>query len=77
MLLFVPHKVFSYFIGLVWASIGARAFGIRAVAILRRMGKINARAFDRTQDEEELQYLVKCVSHDQKIIAHTKKDCEN
>ena len=32
--------------------------------------------FDRTQDEEELQYLVKCVSHHWKIVAHTKKDCE-
>ena len=38
MLLFVPHKVFSYFIGLVWASIGARAFGGRVGGIFRKMG---------------------------------------
>ena len=38
--------------------------------------KLMQELFDRPEDEEELQYLVKCVSHHRKIVAHTKKDCE-
>ena len=38
--------------------------------------KMMQELIDRTQDEEELQYLAQCVTHHRKLIGHTKKDYE-
>ena len=35
--------------------------------------KLMQELIDRTQDEEELQYLAQCVTHHRKLIGHTKK----
>ena len=38
--------------------------------------KLMQELIDRTQDEEDLQYLAQCVTHLRKLIGHTKKDYE-
>ena len=38
--------------------------------------KLMQELIDRTQDEEDLQYLAQCVTHHRKLIGHTKKDYE-
>ena len=38
--------------------------------------KLMQELIDRTQDEQDLQYLAQCVTHHRKIIGHTKKDYE-
>ena len=38
--------------------------------------KLMQELLDRTQDEEDLQYLMQCVSYHRKLIGHTKKDYE-
>ena len=38
--------------------------------------KLMQELIDRTQDEQDLQYLAQCVTHHRKMIGHTKKDYE-
>ena len=38
--------------------------------------KLMQELIDRTQDEEDLQYLAQCATHHRKLIGHTKKDYE-
>ena len=71
---------------LIVVYLGGAVPGVQAKDFVRQLLTINDGAerdiklmkelIDRTQDEQDLQYLAQCVTHHRKKIGHKKKDYE-